>query len=276
MPILNTTVNVSWINKPHSIDEIDTTVPDPREIKKYPPLPSSPTRWEKGSQSLPSMKKRISHSKRKSFSCVATTNNNNNIKKLDFFLHRPRSFHASFPLPPLPPPSSPFIYNKDDENDDDDDSKPLPAVPIDPQSQSSFSSSSPLSSPHSSSILSLSSPSSTDKKHPKQHYADFEPLTLKDITLILDRNDRMMAYNTAYEKCIATTSPLVNLLKTLKKKPPCPVHHVDVPPPIPSHASGTTSGTCLPRRSLTLPSLPSRITKKVAHLQHQFSMTDMI
>ncbi|ORZ19669.1 hypothetical protein BCR42DRAFT_410245 [Absidia repens] len=193
MPILNTTVNVSWINKPHSIDEIDTTVPDPREIKKYPPsLPSSPTRWEKGSQSLPSMKKRISHSKRKSFNCVATTNNTNN-KKLDSFLHRPRSFHASLPLPPLPPPS-PFIY-KGDDDDDDDDSKPLPAVPIDPQSQSSFSSSSPLSSPHSSSIISLSSPSSSDKKHPKEHYADFEPLTLKDITLILDRNDRMMAYS---------------------------------------------------------------------------------
>ncbi|CAO3652349.1 unnamed protein product [Cunninghamella echinulata] len=77
----------------------------------------------------------------------------------------------------------------------------------------------------------------------------YKPLTLGDIADIKDRNKRLAAYHNAFENCLLATSPLMPVLKTLKKKPPLQYHAH-------SQINRQTSG-----RTFTLPSF-LQLTKK--------------
>ncbi|KAI8327958.1 hypothetical protein BC941DRAFT_445950 [Chlamydoabsidia padenii] len=172
MPIVNNLYqNDSWINKPHCMDESPPPLTIP--ILKPPPTPTTPQTDPTRRKSLalppppPPPFKKTNAIKRKSF-CFSSTRR----KTVDFsslFREtttktgnssvRPRSMDSLLPFPPPSVPPGSGIHEE----------KPLPAVPIE-----------------STVITPVSSPVTDDH---------FEPLTLKDITLILDRNDRMAAYS---------------------------------------------------------------------------------
>ncbi|KAI8099218.1 uncharacterized protein BX664DRAFT_320710 [Halteromyces radiatus] len=255
MPTTESEQNVkTWINKPHSFDNTDTvsrvssvstTIAEDLadihldtkneyvlstskrssllENRQYPSLPPSPpppippSVLEKSSVS--SYRKRISTlgAKRKSFSHATKT--------LNFFtknekFNRPKSMD----LFTIPTPSPTPVKTKKRKSFDKE--KPLPAVPIEQKRDSERK-------------MSLNEES-------KIKEVNFEPLRLRDITMILDRNERMLAYNKAFERCINTVSPLKGVFKSLKKKPPCPPVHKD------QYESVKIK---TPKKALTLPSL---------------------
>lgn len=202
----------SWINKPHSVDD---SPPLTLSISK-PPLPppsttpinthrtspthiETPTTLERFStrkspappppppppRSAPLQQ--LSRSKVKSF-CLSSTRR----KTLDFSFFRetgtmrqvvrPRSMDT-FDVPPPPVPG----FEPHNE-------KPLPAVPIEPKRTPTTTSTITTTSSLSLTPTTAISPRLVSDKQQDDLVIDFEPLTLKDITLILDRNDRMAAY----------------------------------------------------------------------------------
>jgi hypothetical protein len=89
----------------------------------------------------------------------------------------------TFDVPPPPPVPGFELHNE----------KPLPAVPIEPKRTPTTTSTITTTSSLTLTPPALS-PRPVSDKQQDDLVIDFEPLTLKDITLILDRNDRMAAY----------------------------------------------------------------------------------